>query len=43
MIVEADNKGKIMADEYRSAMRGQMELENENEGKVLDLQKRKVE
>ena len=36
MIVEADNKGKIMADEYRSAMRGQMELENENEGKVLD-------
>lgn len=43
MIVEADNKGKIMADEYRSAMRGQMELENENESKVLDLQKRKVE
>lgn len=32
-----------MADEYRSAMRGQMELDNENEGKVLDLQKRKVE
>lgn len=43
MIVEADNKGKILADEYRSAMRGQMELEEGRKDSVIDLQKRKVE